>query len=117
MLTDQEEREKHSKEMREKAQGRHQFKHQDRVVYEWDQTLEEINIYIAPPDFMLKKNREQVMAQLGPGQKMPSFDIKIKPKHLTIGILGNPPFIDENLGGIIEADESFWMMEDDELHI
>ena len=48
---------------------------------------------------------------------MPSFDIKIKPKHLTIGIQGNPPFIDEDVGGMIEQDESFWMLEDDELHI
>ena len=28
--------EKFSREMREKAQGRHQFKYEDRVVYEWD---------------------------------------------------------------------------------
>ena len=34
-----------------------------------------------------------------------------------MGIKGNPPFIDENLSGICEADESFWMLEDDELHI
>ena len=57
-MTDDAEREKHAKEMREKAQGRHQFKHGDRVIYEWDQTLDEVNIYIQPPDFMLKKNRE-----------------------------------------------------------
>ena len=35
-MTDDAEREKHAKEMREKAQGRHQFKHGDRVIYEWD---------------------------------------------------------------------------------
>ena len=48
---------------------------------------------------------------------MPEFDIKITPKHVKVGIKGNPPFLDEDLGGIVEADESFWMLEDDELHI
>ena len=48
---------------------------------------------------------------------MPEFDIKITSKHLTIGIKGNPPFLDEDLCGVIEAEESFWMLEDDELHI
>ena len=48
---------------------------------------------------------------------MPEFDILITPKHLKVGIRGNPPFLDEDLGGIVEADESFWMLEDDELHI
>ena len=48
---------------------------------------------------------------------MPSFDIIIKPKHISVGIKGNPAFIDEDLAGVIEEDESFWMLEDDELHI
>ena len=48
---------------------------------------------------------------------MPEFEIVITPKHLKVGIRGNPPFLDEDLGGIVEADESFWMLEDDELHI
>ena len=48
---------------------------------------------------------------------MPELDVKIKPKHLQVGIKGNPPFLDEDLGNICQTDESFWMIEDDELHI
>ena len=36
---------------------------------------------------------------------------------MTVGIKGNPPFLEENLGGQIKTDESYWMIEDDELHI
>ena len=56
----QEEQDRVSKVLRERAKGRQQFKHGDRVVYEWDQTLDELNIYIAPPDFMLPKNKKAV---------------------------------------------------------
>ena len=48
---------------------------------------------------------------------MPEFDIKITPKHLTVGIKGNPAFLDEDTFDICEAQESFWMLEDEELHI
>ena len=48
---------------------------------------------------------------------MPQFDIKITSSHLTVGIKGNPPFLNEDLGGNCVIDESFWMIEDDELHI
>lgn len=34
-----------------------------------------------------------------------------------MGIKGNPPFLDEDLGGQVKASESYWMIEDDELHI
>ena len=34
-----------------------------------------------------------------------------------MGIKGNPPFLAENLGGQIKTGESYWMIEDDELHI
>ena len=36
---------------------------------------------------------------------------------MTVGIKGNPPFLNEELGGHCVTDESFWMIEDDELHI
>ena len=91
--------------------------HGDRTVYEWDQTLDEVNIYIQPPDFMQKKNRAAVQAELAPGQRLPEFDIKITPKKVSVGIKGNPPFLDEETGDTVIAEESFWMLEDDELHI
>ena len=41
----------------------------------------------------------------------------IEVNKLTVGIKGNPPFMNENLGGMVKTDESFWMIEDDELHV
>ena len=32
-----------------KAQGRQKFQHEGRTVYEWEQTLDEVLIYITPP--------------------------------------------------------------------
>jgi hypothetical protein len=49
-----------------------------RTVYEWEQSLEEVNVYIAPP----------------PGVTKHAFDIKIDVNHLRIGLKGNPPFLD-----------------------
>jgi hypothetical protein len=37
------------KQLSAKAKGRQQFKHQDRVIYEWDQNLDDVNIYIELP--------------------------------------------------------------------
>jgi len=83
------------------ADGRHKFVHSGRTIYEWEQSLEEVNVYIAPP----------------PGVTAKHIACTITPKHLTLGIKGNPPFINEDLGGLAVADESYWMMEDGELHI
>ena len=48
---------------------------------------------------------------------MPELEIKITATHLTVGLKGLPPFLNEDLGGLVKASESYWMIEDDELHI
>ena len=106
-----------SKEMAKKAAGRQKFMHGDQVIYEWEQDLNEVNIYITPPEFMLSKNKEIIKQNLKPGQKVPKFNITITNKHVKIGVDQNPPYIDENLFKNIDTDESLWMIEDDELHI
>jgi len=53
------------------------FTYNDRTVYEWEQNLEEVHVYISPP----------------PGVKAKMLDIKITSTHVKIGIKGNPPFI------------------------
>eukprot|EP00743_Colponemidia_sp_Colp-15_P003072 GILK01003320.1.p1 GENE.GILK01003320.1~~GILK01003320.1.p1 ORF type:complete len:183 (+),score=22.84 GILK01003320.1:52-549(+) len=85
----------------ERARGRQQFKHNDRVIYEWDQDLNEVNIYINPP----------------PGVRQKDLDIKIEPRRLSVGLRGNPPFLQEEFQGLVKTSESFWMIEDGELHI
>ncbi|KRX07339.1 HSP20-like chaperone [Pseudocohnilembus persalinus] len=105
------------KKIEELSKQRQKFTYQGRTVYEWDQTLDDVNIYIDPPKCVLKKYEDEVRKQLKPGQQLPKLDIKIQPNHISIGIKGNPPFINEDLAGTCDSDESYWCIEDDELHI
>ncbi len=73
--------------------GRQQFTHKGQLVYEWDQTLEDVNIYIKPPKILLKKYEDEFKKQLKPGQKLPKLEVKITPTHIAVGIQGNPPFL------------------------
>ncbi|KAL4494138.1 hypothetical protein ABPG72_016094 [Tetrahymena utriculariae] len=104
-------------ELKKKAQSRQKFMHNGQTVYQWDQTIDDVNIYIQPPKFVLKKYENEVRKQLQPGQPMPKLEIIIEPRHLKIGIKGNPPFINENLTSICDTDDSTWCIEDEELHI
>ena len=57
---------------------RHTFTHNGQKVYQWDQTLEEVNIYVDVPE--------------GCSAKFLFCDIDSQ--HLKFGIKGNPPFLD-----------------------
>ncbi len=48
---------------------------------------------------------------------MPKLDIKIEHNRIKIGVKGNPPYLNEELEKMCISDESFWMIEDKELHI
>jgi hypothetical protein len=50
-------------------------------VFEWDQTLDEVNIYINLP----------------PNVNSKQFYCKIQSKHIELGIKGNPPFLNVTL--------------------
>eukprot|EP00897_Mesotaenium_endlicherianum_P004286 jgi/Mesen1/3886/ME000208S02900 len=71
---------------------RHKFVSNGQEIYEWDQTIEEVNIYINMPK----------------GVPARSMQCTIKPRHVTIGIKGNPPYMDHDLGGFVKLDASFW---------
>jgi len=47
------------------------------LIYEWDQQLEEVNIYIPLPESLPTK----------------LLYCTIKPKHLELGVKGNPPYL------------------------
>ena len=81
--------------------GRHAFQHGGRTVYEWDQSIDEVNLWITPP----------------PGVTAKLMDIDIKHAHLRVGIKGNPPFLNEDTGGEVIVKESFWSMDGAELTI
>ena len=75
-----------------------EYKHEGRTIYEWHQSLEEVHVYIAPP----------------PGVTAKMIDCKILPTQLTLGIKGNPPFMDEPFAEYVNAGESYWTWEDAE---
>lgn len=81
--------------------GRFKFEHEGRTIYEWDQNLEEVNLYLLSP----------------PGVPRQVIDIVIGHKNLRIGIKGNPPFIDEATGGPVKPNESTWTLVDGEITI
>lgn len=54
------------------------YEHQGRKIYEWEQSLEEVQVFIEVP----------------PGVTAKMLAVKMTAKQLTIGLKGNPPFID-----------------------
>ncbi|CDJ59265.1 nuclear movement domain-containing protein, putative [Eimeria maxima] len=72
-----------------------------RLLYEWEQDLSDIHLYLSPP------------AQT----KAKDIQVKIHPNRLRVGLIGKPPLFDEELSSTVETSSSFWMLEDGELHI
>ena len=50
-------------------------------MFEWDQTLDEVNIYISLP----------------PNVPTKLFYCKIQSKHVEVGIKGNPPYLNVSI--------------------
>ncbi|XP_058109075.1 uncharacterized protein LOC131252514 [Magnolia sinica] len=80
---------------------RHSFVHAGQKVFEWDQTLEEVNIYISLP----------------PNVPTKLFSCTIQSTHLQVGIRGNPPYLNHDLTCPVKTDSSFWTLEDGTMHI
>ena len=57
---------------------RHSYAHENRKIYEWDQTVSEVNIYIEVP----------------PGVRGKQLFVEIKQSHIKVGITPNPPYLD-----------------------
>ena len=88
------------KEYKKKAVGKHFLKegrqpyyYQNNLVYEWEQALEEVYIYIKAPECLLSKNKELVRKSLKLGQLMPKLELDFQPKSLRVAIKGNNPYI------------------------
>ncbi|KAF7816099.1 nudC domain-containing protein 2 [Senna tora] len=80
---------------------RHSFVSNGQTVFEWDQTLEEVNMYINLP----------------PSVNTKQFYCKIQSKHVEVGIKGNSPYLNHDLTCPVKTDSSFWTIEDDIMHI
>ncbi len=83
------------------SEGRIIFQHNGCTVYEWEQSMSEVNIYINPPTGVTRK----------------MLHIVISHHHLTVGLKDTNPFIDEDTWGIIKPDESLWTFADGEINI
>jgi hypothetical protein len=77
--------------------GKQKYVFGGRLIYEWDQSLEEVFIYIKTPDCLLEKNLKEIKKNLQPGQEAPKLEVKFQPQHLSIGLKGIKPYIDVKL--------------------
>ena len=75
---------------------RHAYVHQGRTIYEWDQTLSELNLYL----------------QLPPGVKAKQLFVDISSSHLRIGIKPNPPYLDVRTLPSSRSKPTRWMHAD-----
>jgi hypothetical protein len=80
---------------------RHSFTHAGRTVYEWDQTLSEVNVYVRVPE----------------GVRGRDLDVSVERARLRFGLRGNPPFLDGALHAAARAGDSLWTLEGGELHV
>ena len=60
---------------------KHKYIHDGKTIYEWDQTLSEVNIYIEVPT----------------GVKAKQLFVDISSSHISLGIHPNPPYLDVSL--------------------
>lgn len=85
--------------------NRYVFEYNGQKTYEFDQSLEEVNIYIQTP----------------PGEKKwkaCDFEIKILVNQLRVGLNGHDRyFIDEMTFGKVDTSESSWYIDDSIIHI
>jgi hypothetical protein len=73
--------------------GRKAFKYEGRVIYEWEQSLDEVFVYIKTPECLLEKNLNEIKKNLQPGQKAPKLSVVFKTDHLSVGLEGTNPYI------------------------
>ncbi|CRG99481.1 CS domain protein, putative [Plasmodium relictum] len=81
---------------------RHKYVNNGVLIYEWEQSIDEINIYINMNSKIVNKN---------------DLDIEIKSKRIRIGLKKMKSFLDDELFSVIDEDCSYWFIEDNNLHI
>jgi len=82
--------------------GRYVYSCNGRKIYEWEQSLEEVNLYIDAP----------------PGKRAADFEISIQSRRVKIGLKGNDRlFIDEPTFSKVNTSESSWYLDSNIIHI
>ena len=80
--------------------NRYVFEYDGQPVYEWEQKLEEVTIYVKPPPFIQKGSQIQCLIKAN--------RLQLKIVNATSWYLNEPTF------GLVDVDESTWSLEDDE---
>ena len=83
--------------------SRHAVQHDGRVVYEWSQTIQDVDIYAPLPS--------------GQTIKAKMLFVNIQRRALEFGIVGADPYMTGPLFSDVIVTDSTWMIEDGELHI
>lgn len=82
--------------------GRQAFTHNGQTVYEWEQNLDEVKIYIKPP----------------PGLPASEIEINIQQHELSVGLRGaERPFLHERFPSVVKVVDSTWMLDEGEIEI
>eukprot|EP00920_Eleutheroschizon_duboscqi_P038716 GHVT01092965.1.p2 GENE.GHVT01092965.1~~GHVT01092965.1.p2 ORF type:complete len:174 (-),score=36.94 GHVT01092965.1:937-1458(-) len=89
------------KALDDKSAGRRSVIVDGRTLYEWEQTLDDVNVYVALP----------------PGVRSKQLVIEIKPTSLSVSISGQPTLFQGVLADTVDTSTTLWMIEDGELHL
>ena len=77
------------------------YLHEGRAVYEWEQSLDEVRVFIRPP----------------PGTRGKDLDVSVTSRRVRVGLKGNPPFLDLEPWSVAVQDASAWTFEDGTLEV
>jgi hypothetical protein len=80
--------------------GRYIFEHGGQTIYEWEQTLDDVTLYISPPPFV---------------QKGSDILCKIQPRRLQLKLAlqpGNEFYLNHEPWELVDVDESTWSLEE-----
>ena len=106
---------------RDTTTGRYRFEYNGNTIYEFEQSLDDVTIYVIPPPFITKGRQ---------------INCIISPNHLKLGLVVNNNngngnnandakqqqqqqqqqswFLNEDTYGTVDVDESTWTLEDDD---
>lgn len=74
-----------------KKEERQSYVYEGRPIYEWEESLDSITIFVNTPP-------------LHPSVKLSNvFDVKITSSSVTIGIKGNPPYLSHQTEGVVDS--------------
>ena len=83
---------------RDEVSGRYKFEYNGRTVYEFEQSLDDVTIYIRPPPHVTKGRQ---------------INCIILANHFKLGLVGHGSwFLNEATYGTVDVDESTWTLED-----